>query len=210
MVLVFAMIFTMLGSAAPAFAANGGTSLKIEADKAQYYPGETITYTLTMGPATAVGGIRIQFDIPEGLTYVPGSGKAVEGLRDKLNAVKADFVEKSKTFIFLGETAYSSTEDTALVTFQCTADTLGQKTLGYVESMLQCISIGNDDLPCPVSTSTVNVVERPLEHNITVHKGEHGTASADYRTALAGTPITLTVQADNSQLSCYIIEVFNW
>ncbi len=48
------------------------------------FPGDTITYTITMGAVSDLGSIQMVLDIPAGLTYVSGSGALAPGLKAKL------------------------------------------------------------------------------------------------------------------------------
>ena len=72
LLLCFIMIFSMLVTAVPVYAAS--TQLKITADKADAKPGDTITFTITLGPVENMGTMQMVTKIPAGLTYVAGSG----------------------------------------------------------------------------------------------------------------------------------------
>ena len=78
--LAFVMILTVVAAALPVFAA-GSTSFTVTADKSEAKPGETINYTVTMDAVENLGGLVLELDIPEGLTFVEGSGKVAEGLQ---------------------------------------------------------------------------------------------------------------------------------
>ena len=69
--LVFVMVLSLLVTAVPALAAPiESTQLKVTADKTSAKPGDTITYTITMGPVSDMGSMQMCLDIPTGLTYV--------------------------------------------------------------------------------------------------------------------------------------------
>ena len=195
------MMFTMLGTAAPAFAAapGAGTSVTIKAEPKEtqepYYPGDTINFTVTLGPTSELIGLRFQLAIPEGLTYVPNSGKAAPNLPTTMNAVKAEFVEVSHVFAFYGNTHYESSGNTELMTFQCTVDPdcVGQRTVGYVEKYNQAFNLDNEDIPCPFNTCDVNVM---VKHNVNALKNEHGTISASTTSTYAGDQVTLSAVAN--------------
>lgn len=74
--------------------------------------------------------MRFEIIIPDGLTYVEGSGKAVEGLAAKLKAPIAEFTESTKMFV-AGSGNYTSTDETELMTFQCkvNADASGEQVV---------------------------------------------------------------------------------
>ena len=128
--LCFVMLFSMLVSAVPAYAATGkSTSFTMTPDKANAHPGDIITYTIEMGAVDGIAAMVFKVVIPEGLTYIDGSGKAVDGLQAKLNAAKAAFTESTKVFV-VGSSNYTSTESTPLMTFQCKVndDVLGSES----------------------------------------------------------------------------------
>ena len=122
LLLCFVMVFTMLAAAVPALAA-GSTSFNINPDKTEARPGDTISYTISLGAVTNLRSIKIKLSIPEGLTYVAGSGKTPDGLEETLNnAQKAAFTESTKVFIVATAAGYTSTTDTLLMEFKCTVN----------------------------------------------------------------------------------------
>ena len=122
LLLCFVMVFTMLAAAVPALAA-GSTSFNIKPDKTEARPGDTISYTISLGAATNLRSIKIKLSIPEGLTYVAGSGKTPDGLEATLNnAQKAAFTESTKVFIVATAAGYTSTTETLLMEFKCTVN----------------------------------------------------------------------------------------
>ena len=122
LLLCFVMVFTMLAAAVPALAA-GSTSFNINPDKTEAHPGDTISYTISLGAVTNLRSIKIKLSIPEGLTYVAGSGKTPDGLEETLNnAQKAAFTESTKVFIVATAAGYTSTTDTLLMEFKCTVN----------------------------------------------------------------------------------------
>ena len=136
LLLSFVMVFVMLVTAVPAFAVTGKSSYyKMTPDKTTASPGDTITYSVKLGPIDSVCCMRFEIIIPDGLTYVEGSGKAVEGLAAKLKAPIAEFTESTKMFV-AGSGNYTSTDETELMTFQCkvNADASGEQVVKlYVE-----------------------------------------------------------------------------
>ena len=203
MVLVFAMIFSMMGSAIPAMAAetdtsNPGVTFTVKADQSTYTEGDTITYTVTMGPVQNVKTIKLKMSIPKGLEYL--SGSAVEGLRDKMNAVKAEYVDQSRVFAFLGDTPYSSETDTPLFTIQCVAKkgSAGTQSVRFLtdKESLQVFDPAGKKIPRTMVDSTVTISEKPVRHSIDVLQNNHGSLKADMIDAFPGTTVTLTRQAD--------------
>ena len=143
LLLCFIMLFSVMSVAVPAYAAPvTSTALTVTADKATAAPGETITYTVTMGPVSDIGSIQMVLDIPSGLTYVSGSGSLAAGLKAKLGFDSADYTEGTKDgkprIMINGaatEADYASAADTVIATFKCTVDAgaTGTLELGLTE-----------------------------------------------------------------------------
>ena len=135
LMLCFVMVFAMLATAVPALAA-GPYDLKVTADKTEASPGDTITFTITLGPVSDMGSMQMDLVFPEGLTYVANSGKLADGLKETLGFDAADWTDatinvEGKNRINGGASAadYSSDKDTVLATFQCTVDDGASGTL---------------------------------------------------------------------------------
>ena len=168
--LCFVVLFSMLVSAVPVYAATGkSTSFTMTPDEANVHPGDIITYTIEMGAVDGIYGMLFELVIPEGLTYVDGSGKAVDGLQSKLSAAKAEFVELTKIFI-VGSCNYTSTESTPLMTFQCKVndDVLGsnsevQKTVEIlVEDEDNIFDQDYDNIAFTLNHGTVTITPKPV------------------------------------------------
>lgn len=135
------MILSMMTVAVPVYAAPvASTALTVSADKTTASPGDTITYTITMGAVSDLGSIQMVLDIPAGLTYVSGSGSLAAGLKAKLGFDDISFTENAATgrCIINGAASaadYASTADTVIATFRCTvnADATGVQELGLTE-----------------------------------------------------------------------------
>ena len=124
LMLVFTLILTMLATAVPALAAPiESTQLKVTADKTSAKPGDTITYTITMGPVSDMGSMQMCLDIPTGLTYVENSTELTDGLRATLGFDDVAWTEISKMINGVASAAdYESNTDTVIAKFQCTVD----------------------------------------------------------------------------------------
>ena len=122
--LCFIMVFSMLVTAVPVYAAKHmSTNLTVTSNKTTANPGDTITYTITMGPVSDMGSMQMVLDIPTGLTYVANSAKLADGLRNTLGFDTADWTEVSKMINGVASAAdYECDTDTVLATFQCTVD----------------------------------------------------------------------------------------
>ena len=99
-------------------------------------PGDTITYTVSMGPVAHMAGLQVQLGIPEGLTF--GRLETDSSFMSKLEATDPSVLTVFNTFsltlvIFSDNAAfdYTSDEPTTLMTFTCTADegAAGEKTI---------------------------------------------------------------------------------
>lgn len=115
------MILTLFLSHVSVFAAS--TVITVSADKTKAEPGDTIDFTITLGPVSNMGTMQMVIVIPKGLTYLEGSGKLAEGLQQTLGYDMASFTEVSMMVNGVASRAdYSSDEDTLLCTFRCKVD----------------------------------------------------------------------------------------
>ena len=176
LLLCFVMVFAMLATAVPAFAVTGkSTYFKMTADKTEASPGDTVTYTAYIGPVDGLAAIKFKLKFPSGLTYVEGSGKAVDGLQSLLNSAKAEFTESTKVFI-VGSSNYTRTEDTALMKFQCKVndDATGSQTVEfYIDDPDNLFDQDSDNIDFTLHNATVNVVAAPKPAtNIKLNKSE--------------------------------------
>ena len=104
----------------PALAYAASSTVTVSADKTEAEPGDVITFSVILGPVNDMGTMQMQLVIPEGLSYVNGSGKLADGLRNTLGFDVANFAESNK-FIngYASSKDYSSNTDTLICTFQC-------------------------------------------------------------------------------------------
>ena len=146
MLLCLVMIFSMMTVAVPVHAAPvASTTLTVSADKATAAPGDTITYTITMGPVSDLGSIQMRLVIPAGLTYVAGSRSLATGLKATLGFDDITFTENMTTgrHIINGAASaadYASAADTVIATFKCTVDAGARGTLEVGLTELEFIS----------------------------------------------------------------------
>ena len=113
------VLFGLMSTAVPVYAANANEFV-ITPDKTEVNPGDTITYTVTIGPVVNFQSANFTLVIPEGLTFV--SGTLAEGLKELTGAAEASFTESTLTFFHGGIGEYTSDQDTKLMTFVCTVD----------------------------------------------------------------------------------------
>ena len=135
LLLCFIMIFSMITVAVPVYAAPvASTTLTVAADKTTAAPGDTITYTITMGPVSDLGSIQMVLDIPAGLTYVAGSRSLASGLKATLGFDDVAFTENMTTgrHTINGVASaanYESAADTVIAAFKCKVDAGATGTL---------------------------------------------------------------------------------
>ena len=161
LMLCFVLILTMLATAVPALAA-GTSSFTITADKAEANPGDTITYTVTMGAVSRLDSLKFKLVIPEGLTIVPGSGTLATGLKDTLKCVDTAWTESTKVFYVTmcdEGTGYSSANPTELMKIQCTVDAgaSGNLTVDFIINPNDCYDPAYDNITFSTTPATVNV-----------------------------------------------------
>lgn len=161
LMLCFVLILTMLATAVPALAA-GTSSFTITADKAEANPGDTITYTVTMGAVSRLDSLKFKLVIPEGLTIVPGSGTLATGLKDTLKCVDTAWTESTKVFYVTmcdEGTGYSSSNPTELMKIQCTVDAgaSGNLTVDFIINPNDCYDPDYDNITFSTTPATVNV-----------------------------------------------------
>lgn len=165
LLLCFVMVFAMLATAVPVFAA-GTTSFSVTSDKTEASPGETITYTITMAPVQRLDSLKFTLKLSSGLTIVPGSGKLTPGLKETLKCVDTAWTESTKIFyVTLCDegTGYSSENPTVLMTLQCTVDegASGDLTADLYIDPEECYDPDYDNIAFTVTPATVTVVAAP-------------------------------------------------
>ena len=116
LVLVFVLVVSLLATAVPALAAQP-KEITFTPDKTKVSPGETVTYTVTIGAIEHLRSMQFRLIVPEELGYV--SGKEVDGLKELLDADKAEYTDSTKAMVISGGGDYTSTEDTKIMTFTC-------------------------------------------------------------------------------------------
>ena len=187
LLLCFIMLFSVMSVAVPAYAAPvTSTALTVSADKATAAPGETITYTVTMGPVSDLGSIQMVLDIPSGLTYVSGSGSLAAGLKAKLGFDSVDYTEGTKDGkprIMINGVAsaanYESATDTVIATFKCTVDAGATGTLEVGLTELEFYSVDLTDNTSRFSVVTAKVtVNAPTVTTYTVSFNANGGTGA--------------------------------
>ncbi|MBQ6499474.1 MAG: LPXTG cell wall anchor domain-containing protein [Ruminococcus sp.] len=139
--LCLTLVASLLVLAIPVNAASA-KEVTVTADKTTAKPGDTVTFTLTIGAVEGMGNVSTKTVIPEGLTYVDGS------LTDDKTTVNRvmDFFEfdgkptmdfSNGKIIFTGYRAddVTTTEECEILSFSCTVDddATGTITVGIDE-----------------------------------------------------------------------------
>lgn len=162
-VMCVVMLAILPAGAVPASAA-GSTSFKLETDRITVSPGDTVTYTVSIGPVEDLFGLKLKMVIPEGLTYVEGSGTITEGLEATMESAKVEFIESTMVFI-VGACAYTSTADTVLLQFQCTvdADAVGSKVVHFDIDPENVFDQAYENIEYTTASAAI-LVDRPCVH----------------------------------------------
>ena len=166
-VLSLVMLFTMLATAVPVFAATP-VALKVTADTTSAHPGDTINYKVFVGAVTNMGGLEFRLNIPSGLTIVDGSISIPTGLETTIDSDGAIVVPKSgngyKWSYSAQMTGYTGSSDLVILNFACTVDggASGDKNV-----TINVDTFFDNDPPYPeldytVTPATVNVTAAPV------------------------------------------------
>lgn len=127
----FLALVVLLGmmAAIPVAAVESGTgTVVIKADTATASPGDTIRYTVTLGPIANFDTAEFQMVIPDGLTFVDGA--LDENLKETLENNRVDdnspmtmnYDTEDQSVFILAVGGYTSEVDTVLLSFTCTVD----------------------------------------------------------------------------------------
>ena len=161
LLLCLVMIVSLLVTAVPVFAA-GSVKFTMTSDKAKASPGDTITYTVTMGEVSRFDSLKYKLSIPEGLTFVAGSGKLADNLKETLNCVDTAWKESTKVFYITlcsDGIGYTSTTPTELMTFQCKVDdgATGSLKIEFIIEPNNCYDSDYDNIAFTTETLSITV-----------------------------------------------------
>ena len=169
MVLILMMTVSLLSSTA-VHAELADVILTITPSQEEAYPGDVITYTVSMGAVTELCSIQMVLLLPEGLEYVSGSGALVSGVAEAFRFDLLNWTESSQMFNgSAGLYAYTSTEETELFQFECKvaedaepgelAVTLQEVELYDASAMND--SLGDEIPPLPYSIVEGKITAKP-------------------------------------------------
>ena len=177
LLLCLVMIVSLLVTAMPVFAA-GSVKFTMTSDKAKASPGDTITYTVTMGEVSRFDSLKYKLSIPEGLTFVAGSGKLADNLKETLNCVDTAWTESTKVFYITlcsDGIGYTSTTPTELMTFQCKVDdgATGSLKIEFIIEPNNCYDSDYDNIAFTTETPSITITAAPKPAtDITLNKSE--------------------------------------
>ena len=207
-VLSLVMLFTMLATAVPVFAATP-VALKVTADTTSAHPGDTINYKVFVGAVTNMGGLEFRLNIPSGLTIVDGSISIPTGLETTIDSDGAIVVPKSgngyKWSYSAQMTGYTGSSDLVILNFACTVD---DEASGDKIVTINVDTFFDNDPPYPeldytVTPATVNVTAAPvsvtgvtIDETLSVNIGQTKTPSVTVAPAEA-TNKTVSFTSDN-------------
>ena len=128
--MLFAALLMVLTVPTTAKAADDVT-LTITVDKSTVNPGDTVTFTVSIGPVgqPPLGGLEFDLVIPEGLTIVDESVSLPEGLEETLDSDGEIVVPRNgwpKWSYSAQSKGYTGTSQLQILTFSCTVDEIGR------------------------------------------------------------------------------------
>lgn len=98
-------------------------TLSIIPDKSELKPGDTVSFTVSLGKVSDMGGLEFNLIIPDGLTIIDDSISIPDGIETTLdaamNVVKPTSANQYKWGFFAGRTGYTGTSELTLLTFSC-------------------------------------------------------------------------------------------
>ena len=117
-VLVFAVLLPAL---LPSAMASSPIVFTVTADKDVALPGEEITFSVSVNAkeASSYGGIQFDLLIPEGLVYVPDSGKVDDRFEEISGAQTFSFTELTLRTIAAAENGFKCLDNLTMITFKC-------------------------------------------------------------------------------------------
>ena len=183
----FLLACVMMLTLLPTMAFASTTTLKVTANKTKVNPGDTVTFTVSIGAVEKLRSLEFVLDVPAGMTYVANSAKTANNLKDTLGTAAADWTELTKKFTAYGDGAYTNSKDTVLLTFNCTVDTaagLGSKNVTIKEVVVgnsEDVEIDNTVSPAVVTVEakTIKVTSVTVSpKTLDLEVGQTGTLTA--------------------------------
>ncbi|MGM9624761.1 MAG: dockerin type I domain-containing protein, partial [Eubacteriales bacterium] len=183
-------------------------TLVITADKTKVKPGDTIQYTVTMGPIKNLDGVEFQMAIPEGLTYDLNSGAILDNPKEVFNNtnVQAAFYEEEIRVIIGSIGGYTSKEDIILFTFSCTVDDdyTGTAVMDFVyDEDFIFDNTAQQEIKMTVTTASVVISNDETPELFTVS----GTVTSYYTESAPDAPVNITIYDEEGHVVGTVYEV---
>ena len=190
--IVLVCMVMLIGVMPYAMADASDVVFDIVPNKTDVNPGDTITYTISVTASKSVCCWQFYLDIPEGMTYVAGSGAVDANLKSTLNDAEnnigdVSYTESQKMF-FANTGALEGFNPTNFIgkkitigTFQCTvnSDAVGAQSVGLEFDVLDDADLVSylDEGNYTVSEGSVSVI---CEHSSTeIQHAKDATCSAE-------------------------------
>lgn len=166
--------------------AAGSFSITITANKANAVSGDEITYTITANATEGVTVLDFVLDIPEGLTFVVGSGTVAKDIMAGSSVIaEQDFTEGPMLYTFAHSEAFEL-KNKVLGTFKCTVDnnksgdfTVGVKDLEVADSDYEELSSSNITTSYPTVKVIISATGVTLDKTeLNLKSGENSTLVA--------------------------------
>lgn len=208
----FLLACVMMLTLLPTMAFASTTTLKVTANKTKVNPGDTVTFTVSIGAVEKLRSLEFVLDVPAGMTYVANSAKTANNLKDTLGTAAADWTELTKKFTAYGDGAYTNSKDTVLLTFNCTVDTaagLGSKNVTIKEVVVgnsEDVEIDNTVSPAVVTVEakTIKVTSVAVSpKTLNLEEGQTGTLTATIKPDNA-TDKTVTWTSSNDKVATVV------
>ena len=168
-VLAILLLLINLITVTPVKAVGERVTIAITPDKTEVKPGDTITYTVSFEMSEPCYTMQVSLDIPEGLTYVPDSGKIDSDLAAKLDEQLSgfaivEFAEASKSFLIGGDTPFVLNGNVVIGTFQCTVDNTSEGEYAIALSHVQVA----DENAVSIPDTERNIILNPVKVIVSV------------------------------------------
>ncbi len=179
------------------------TDISVIPDKTTAQPGDTINYTITLGPVSDMGSLQMKLVIPEGLTYKAGTGKIADGLAENMGFDMLAWTESTKVINGCASAAdYASDAPTLIATFQCTANEgfsgTAEVGLTYLE-FCSCITFEDHTANFGIVTTAVTVAAENPEPVLEATPAESTDPASETTPAESTEPASETTPAESTE-----------
>lgn len=123
-IIAILLLAALLLGAVPVFAQGARIRVEVTASKDHVNVGDTVEFVLTVEAENLVA-MQFELHMPEGLSYVPGSGATPKGLASQLGVAAADWTEASMMYTSYNDVGVNIGKGTELLRFSCVAEKPG-------------------------------------------------------------------------------------